>query len=243
MKKEIGVVKSIYRYPVKSMAGESLASVSLGWHGIEGDRRFAFRRIDDASDFPWLNAGKLREMILYQPFNADGENGSSVPTHVRTPDGKELELRSEELRKELSAAHKQEVELMQLKHGMFDEAPLSLISTSTIKTIEQDANFELDVRRFRPNIFVETGDAVSFPEDEWLGKIIAFGEEDDAPAMSTVMRDVRCSMINLNPENGESTPGILKAVVRINQICAGIYGTTFRIGSISVGQKIYLVDV
>ena len=243
MKKEIGVVKSIYRYPVKSMAGESLASAILGWHGIEGDRRFAFRRVNDGSGIPWLNAGKLREMILYQPFSADSGNGSPIPTHVRTPGGKELELRGEDLRKELSAAHKQEVELMQLNNGMFDEAPLSLITTSTIKRIEKEINFKLDVRRFRPNIFVETGDALTFPEDEWLGKIIAFGGGDDAAAMSTAIRDVRCSMINLNPESGESTPEILKAVVRINQICAGIYGTTFRTGSISVGQKIYLVDV
>lgn len=242
MKKEIGVVKSIYRYPVKSMAGESLESASLGWHGIEGDRRFAFRRVEDASGFPFLTAGKLREMVLYQPFNANGENGSST-THVRTPDGRELELKSEDLSEELSAAHKSKVELMQFKHGIFDEAPLSLISTSTIKAIEKDVALELDVRRFRPNILVETGDVLSFPEDEWVGKIIAFGDESDGAAMSVALRDVRCSMINLDPDSGESTPEILRTVVRMNEICAGIYGATFRCGTISVGQKLYLIDV
>lgn len=240
MKKEIGVVKSIYRYPIKSMAGERLESASLGWHGIEGDRRFAFRRVNDTSGFPWLNAGKLHEMILYQPFNT---NGSSSPTHVRTPDGRELELKSEDLRKELSAAHKQEVELMQLNHGMFDEAKLSLICTTTIKTIEKETNLDLDVRRFRPNILVETADVLPFPEDEWVGKIIAFGDEENAPAMNVALRDVRCSMINIDPDSGESKPEILKAVVRMNEICAGIYGATFRCGTISVGQKLYLIDV
>jgi uncharacterized protein YcbX len=39
MQIEIGQVEAIFRYPVKSMAGERLESAALGWHGIEGDRR------------------------------------------------------------------------------------------------------------------------------------------------------------------------------------------------------------
>lgn len=59
MKQEVGVILSLYRYPVKSMAGESVATVTLGWHGLEADRRFAFRRVNDTSGFPWLTAGRL----------------------------------------------------------------------------------------------------------------------------------------------------------------------------------------
>ena len=51
---EIGHVEAIFRYPVKSMGGERLEVAKLGWHGLEGDRRLAFRRIDDRSGFPWL---------------------------------------------------------------------------------------------------------------------------------------------------------------------------------------------
>jgi hypothetical protein len=53
---EIGQIKAIFRYPVKSMAGEQLDSANLGWHGLDGDRRFAFRRIADEGGFPWLTA-------------------------------------------------------------------------------------------------------------------------------------------------------------------------------------------
>ncbi len=42
---EIGQVEAIFRYPVKSMRGEPLEAANLGWHGLEGDRRLAFRRI------------------------------------------------------------------------------------------------------------------------------------------------------------------------------------------------------
>ena len=64
---EIGHVEAIFRYPVKSMAGERLDSAQLGWHGLEGDRRLALRRIDDRSDFPWLQANKLPELLLFAP--------------------------------------------------------------------------------------------------------------------------------------------------------------------------------
>jgi uncharacterized protein len=36
---EIGNVEAIFRYPVKSMRGESLDIAKLGWHGLEGDKR------------------------------------------------------------------------------------------------------------------------------------------------------------------------------------------------------------
>ena len=72
---ELGRISAIFRYPVKSMAGELLDVAKLGWHGIEGDRRFAFRRATDTSGFPWLTAGKLPELLLYKPFGQDSSNG------------------------------------------------------------------------------------------------------------------------------------------------------------------------
>src|SRR5438105_4639735 len=41
----IGRVHELARYPVKSMAGTVIESAQLGWHGIAGDRRLAFRRL------------------------------------------------------------------------------------------------------------------------------------------------------------------------------------------------------
>jgi hypothetical protein len=43
---KIGQIEAIFRYPVKSMRGEQLDAATLGWHGIDGDRRFAFRRLE-----------------------------------------------------------------------------------------------------------------------------------------------------------------------------------------------------
>src|SRR5256885_14987866 len=109
---EPGRVSAIFRYPVKSMAGESLDTARLGWHGIEGDRRFAFRRLTDKSGLPWLTASKLPQLLLYKPLRFGNNTGEPLPTHVRTPEGKEYELRSDELQQELSRWYGSEGELM-----------------------------------------------------------------------------------------------------------------------------------
>jgi uncharacterized protein YcbX len=71
MPQEIGTITALYRYPVKSMAGELLESSELGWQGLVGDRRLAFRRTEEKNGFPWLTASKLRELILFKPFTPD----------------------------------------------------------------------------------------------------------------------------------------------------------------------------
>src|SRR6185436_7115921 len=114
---ELRRISAIFRYPVKSMAGELLDVATLGWHGIEGDRRLAFRRLTDKSGFPWLSASKLPQLLLYKPFGLDSNTAEPLPTHVYKQDGKEYELRSDKLRKDLSSRYGSDVELMNLKHG------------------------------------------------------------------------------------------------------------------------------
>src|SRR5436190_232097 len=130
--KELGHVCELVRYPIKSMAGTLTESAFLGWHGLDGDRRFAFRRLGDDSGFPWLTASRVPELILFHPFGLDESTGEPLPTHVRTPAGPPVELRSLELQSEIAARFGSNVELMKLKHGVFDEAPVSVISLATI---------------------------------------------------------------------------------------------------------------
>jgi hypothetical protein len=79
-----------------------------------------------------------------------------------------------------------------------------------------------------------------FEEEEWVGGVLSFGEVDDAPAIAVTRRDVRCAMLNLDPDTARPAPEMMKAVVRANQNNAGIYGTVTRIGRLTVGQTIFL---
>src|SRR5678815_2452141 len=102
---EIGQVEAIYLYPVKSMAGERVEAANLGWHGIDGDRRLALRRTQERSGCPWLSASNLPELLLFTPLrDKDGAPGE-LPTHVRTPEGKELAVFGEELATEIERRH------------------------------------------------------------------------------------------------------------------------------------------
>ena len=235
---EIGSVEAIFRYPVKSMAGERLDAANLGWHGIDGDRRLAFRRIGDRSGFPWLTAGKLPDLLLFTPLcrSTQGDH----PTHVRTPDGEEMPVVSEDLAAEVGRRHGAPVEMTHLKHGIFDEASISVIASETMREIAGLARLSPDARRFRPNIVVSLLQPVPFQEDEWLGRVLSFGEGELAPAITVTMRDVRCAMVNLDPDSARAAPEMLKAVVHANQNNAGIYGTVARTGPLAVGQPIML---
>ena len=237
---EIGHVEAIFRYPVKSMGGERLEVANLGWHGLEGDRRLAFRRIDDRSGFPWLSASKLPDLLLFAPHRREDGAPGDLPTHVRTPDGEEMPVFGEDLAAEVGRRYGAPVQMMQLKHGIFDEASISVIASDTVREIGRLAGRSPDVRRFRPNVVVRLLRSVPFQEDEWVGGVLSFGEGDDAPAIAVTMRDVRCSMVNLDPDSASSAPEVLKAVVRANQNNAGIYGTVTRIGRLAVGQAILL---
>ncbi len=165
----LGQVRELVRYPVKSMAGTPAESASLGWHGLAGDRRYAFRRLGDDSDFPWLTASRFPGLILYRPCGCDAGNAEPLPTHVRTPAGAQLELFSEVLRSEVTERCGINVELMRLRQGIFDEASISVISLATVAGIGRAIGMELDHRRFRPNIVLETHHPQPFLEDGWIG--------------------------------------------------------------------------
>ena len=244
---EIGQVEAIFRYPVKSMRGEALEAANLGWHGLEGDRRLAFRRMDDRSGFPWLTASKLPDLLLFAPQRREGdsrEDGAQgdLPTHIRTPDGQEMPVFGEDLAAEVGRRYGAPVQMMQMRHGIFDEASISVIASETVREIGRLAG------RSTGRATISTECCSSFtaigalPGGRVVGRcaLIRRGDDDDAPAIAVTMRDVRCSMVNLDPDSATPAPEVLKAVVRVHQNTAGIYGAVTRIGRLAVGQTIFL---
>jgi hypothetical protein len=235
----LGVVKQLYRYPVKSMRGEALETARVWWQGIEGDRRFAFVCSDDRSHFPWLTGRDVPALIRYTPSFLDPANPDESLVVVRTPEGRDVALESDELRAELMAQHGGPIHLIQLGRGTFDSAALSLISTMTLHALGSVAQRDLDPRRFRPNILVELFDP-AHNEDDWIGGTVRFGDRNDSARMRVDRKDQRCMMLNLDPETARQTPEALRAVVATRAGCAGVYGTPERTGTICVGDYVYL---
>ena len=240
---KVGKVEALFRYPVKSMSGEALEEAELGWHGLDGDRRLAFRRIDDRRGFPWLTASKLPELILFAPVRRGTDAAGGLPTHVRTPGGEELDLFGPELAAEIGGRYGSPVEMTHLNRGIFDEASVSAITSATVGAIAELVGNRPDVRRFRPNILISSQQSEPFEEDAWVGGVLSFGEGGEAAAIAVTNWDVRCSMINFDPDSGLRTPEVLKAVVRERDNKAGIYGTVIRCGRLAVDQPVYFTPI
>lgn len=234
---KIGEVAALFRYPVKSMSGEPLEVADVGWHGLAGDRRLALRRADNRGGFPWLTASKLPELILFSPQRRGAGEGN-LPTHVRTPDGQELEIFGEELAADVSRRHGAPVEMTHLSRGIFDEASISVITAATVDEIARLSAQSPDVRRFRPNILIASQRSIPFAEENWVGGVLTFGESD-GPAVGVTNWDERCSMVNFEPDSARSTPEVLKAIVRAKDNRAGVYGTVTRRGRIAIGQSVF----
>jgi MOSC domain-containing protein len=155
--------------------------------------------MDNRSGMPWLTASKLPDLLLFAPQRREEDAQEDLPTHIRTPDGRELPVFGEDLAVEVGRRHGAPVQRLQLNHGIFDEASISVIASDTAREISRLAVVNPDLRRFRPNVVIRSLRSVPFLEDEWLGGLLSFGESADAPAISVTMRDIRCSMVNLDP--------------------------------------------
>jgi uncharacterized protein YcbX len=62
----VGVVESVWRYPVKSMRGEILTEAFVGFAGLYGDRVYAFRSSAALPGFPYLTGREHEPMLLYK---------------------------------------------------------------------------------------------------------------------------------------------------------------------------------
>lgn len=238
---EVGVVKALYRYPVKSMRGESLAQAHLYWHGLDGDRRYAFVRGDNRSGFPWLTGREVSQLLRYVPYFADPDDLINSPVCVHTPDGRTRPLDSAELLAELVQAYGKDVHLIKIGRGVYDSQVLSLMSLASVRDLSQQAGTAIDSGRFRQNIILETFSDRPYEEESWLDAQLVFGARPDSARIRPNRRIKRCVMVNIDPQTAEKDPRVLKAVTQVRDSCAGVYGSTEKPGTIKVGDVVRLV--
>ena len=213
------------------MAGERLAEAEVGWHGFAGDRRWAFVRGDaPRSGFPWLTIREHPLMLQYRPELRDRSRPDSSEVWVRTPDGAELDVIAPALAAELAPGAR----AIKLDRGVFDFAPVSLLSHQSVSGVAGLVGADLDVRRFRANVVLEA-DGV-FPEDEWVGATLEIG----SARIRVDRRDQRCVVVNVDPGSGRRDAATLGPIARERRSCLGVYGTTVRPGQIKPGDAVRL---
>lgn len=220
------------------MAGERLETANIGWYGLDGDRRAAFVRGDDHSGFPWLTARQVPQLVQYRPHYTHLDDVKNSPMVVETPDGRTLPLDSAELLAELAEAYGHSISLIRIKRGVFDSLTLSVMSTATADALDEAvAEFEVDRRRFRQNIIIETFAERPFAEESWVNGVLAIGQA----RIRLNERIPRCQMINVDPDTAVRRSAVLKMVAQTRDNCVGVGCTADVPGEIRVGDVVRLL--
>ncbi len=230
--REVGRLVGIWRYPVKSMAGENVATADVSWHGVGGDRRWAFIRAGrERSGFPWLTMREHPDMCRYRPYFADADVGDTA-TRVLSPTGDEFDVLDPLLAAELGDG----VRVIKQDVGVFDTSPLSIITVQTVEALQRSVALDLSLRRFRPNLVIDAPHEGDFAEDTWVGRTVSIGRL----RVRVDRRNKRCMMVNVDPVTSERDPRVLKAIARERQVQLGVYASTGAPAEVSVGDVVSL---
>jgi uncharacterized protein len=121
----------------------------------------------------------------------------------------------------------------------FDCAVIHVLTTATLDRLRDlypEGRFE--VRRFRPNVVVETSDRVKdFVEDAWIGQTVRIGDEVQLAVTGPCPR---CVMITLAQGDLPKDSGILRTAAQHNKVNVGVYASVLRGGRVRRGDAIRL---
>lgn len=244
-------VAEIWRYPVKSMSGESLSSAVLGDHGLVGDRAFAVIAADSGKV---LTAKRTHRLLAVAARWIDGEVELTLPggQTVTSADPEAAGLLSDWLGRPVRLARPRGRELPVERYendpgdrsslrgfdlpawGFVDDAPVHILNYGALRRARElypDGAWE--IRRFRPNIVLGTPDDDAAPADDPVaGSHIALGQ-----AVVEVARPCqRCVMVT-QPQHGLATDReILRTVLARFDGSLGMYAEVTRTGNVSVGD-------
>jgi uncharacterized protein YcbX len=232
------VVTRLYRYPVKSLLGEPLDAAAVNARGVEGDREWAVYTHDGGIG-SGKNSRRFRRVdgLLHLRATLDAE----VP-RVHLPDGRTLPVDDPGAGEVLSALLGRPLELRtETTVPHHDDSPLHLVTTTALATLSRELGHEVEVDRFRPNVVVDTlaaGLLDGYPEDGWIGRDLALGDE--------VVLEIeggmpRCVMVTAEQGDLPPDPSVLTTLGRVHGVDFGLQASVVRGGVIRPGDEVRLL--
>jgi hypothetical protein len=209
-------VAALWRYPVKSMAGERLDECWLGPEGIPGDRLVQVR---SGRGRVVTSRSKPRLLLLRATL---GEDGVARVDGARWDD-------PEVARKVAEAAGEGAHLVRDESLDRFDVLPLLVATDGAIDTLGSD------VRRFRPNVLV--GGVEGFAERDWPGRRLAIG---DTVVELAQLRE-RCIMTTFDPDDARQDVSVLKTIHFALDGTLALDASVVRPGPIKLGDPVVLL--
>ncbi|HSF34351.1 MAG TPA: MOSC N-terminal beta barrel domain-containing protein [Candidatus Tectomicrobia bacterium] len=277
-RRQIGLVRDLFRYPVKSLQGERLSVVEIGAHGVIGDRAYALQvmngRVMTAKKWP-----DLLDFCAY--YETPPRPGDLAPLRITLPDGRTLYAQDPDASSALSAMLGRTVMLQRaqgdqhsraeidpatvfgdvpvetVKPGFtaatlpdsfalppgtfFDSASIHVLASGTLSHLHtltgEDA--QLDPRRFRPNIVVETAPGLEgFLEDDWLGGTLEVGTSVRIVQMRGTLR---CVMTTHQQFGLGRDLRILRTAAQHHGNQVGVWAAVGAPGTVRVDDPVMLV--
>jgi uncharacterized protein YcbX len=271
----VGVIDTLWRYPVKSMLGERRPEVELTVAGVVGDRAWALRetstgRIASAKRFPRLLEfqgsyeteptrrvqGRVRiDLPSGRVIHADDANASD---EISAALGVPVRLESRPRSYERTGIDRETVfggvpvgimkpdwtpatmpDFFELKTGTFMEiGAVFLLASGSVELLRalQGGTATIDQRRFRPNIYVDSGpsDGV-FVEDDWVGRDVKLGADVTCSELAPTLW---CVTSTLAVGELPRDPSILRTIAHEHRGCLGVYASVASPGSLRVGDPV-----
>jgi uncharacterized protein YcbX len=282
----VGTVAGLWRYPVKSMGGEELASSALDLRALHADRLWAVRDLElgavtTARRLPML-LGCTARFVEEPPPGVGPGNVTDVivtfpdGTDIASTDRERLDARLTELTGKRVAlvplpplhdkaayrgviASKRDIrhqwalsddeplpdfsmfpirKLAQLSIyatpiGIFADAyAVHLLTTASLRTMASYGG-DFDVRRFRPNIVVDTP-ADGLVEQQWIGGTIRAGDA----GVRVEIPAIRCSVPMREQPGLAADPAVSRTVSRHGERCLGVYADIIEAGTMRVGDSV-----
>ena len=259
-RRQIGTVGALWRYPVKSLRGESLNEAWLTQRGVAGDRVWALRELErggimSARTFPAM-------LQLHARYEADPAQEPAAPIRIEVPDGRAVRPDDPEAPAILSNLVRRRVTLERVRRerltpeeleaimrgeaypphrDFFDEEVIHLVATGTLefmRTLRPGSDF--DPRRFRANIYVDTnGEKDGFVEDRWLEGLLEIGDEVQIVGIRPA---IRCAMTTHPQSELPHDVNILRTAWQYHAAYVGVFAAVGAPGRIRLNDPVILVS-
>jgi uncharacterized protein YcbX len=278
MKRFVGTLSEIWRYPVKSMLGEQVRSLAISVRGGMGDRVWALRDLESTRI---ASAKKYSRLLEFRAtYEGPTTNETCCRVRIEAPGGKVMYADEAGASEEISAIIGKPLRLeraqperrektgidpatvfgdvpvenlipehtaqtlpdyFELKEGsFFEKAALHVLASGSVQHLLQlRPGAAIDRRRFRPNLYIETGaEWTDFVEDAWLGGILAVGAtlriDDMQPALG-------CVTTTLAQGDLPRDLSVLRTSAKHHGGCVGVFGAVQAPGGlVRIGDSVSL---